>query len=115
MSKKSPERKQFEKLKKQKGFYSIFGGKDSLKDLHHKKGLAKSKNNDVSNLVYLLRGLHKLFHRLKNAGETDDISFRGKNPSNKKVVDDLGKGCLEKHLKNQNIQDVIKEMKNRGK
>ena len=112
---KSPERKEFEKMKRQDGFYSIFGGKDSSKDLHHKKGLSISKNNDISNLVYLLRGLHRLFHRLKNAGETDDISFRGKNPSNEKVVDDLGKGCLEKHLKNEFIEDVIKEMKSRRK
>ena len=111
--KKSPKRKEFEKMKRTSWFWGIFGGKDEERDIHHKRGLAESGDNDISNLVSLKRPHHHLFHRLKKAGETDDIMFRGKKPSDEKVIDDLGEGCLKKHLQKTFIEDVINEMKSR--
>jgi len=108
---KNPDRKEFEKLKRRKGFYSIFGGKDSSRDLHHKILLSMGGNNDVSNLVYINRGLHRLYHRLLNANEAECVKFSGKKPSDKKVVDEISKGCLDRYLLEKAIEDVRNDLR----
>jgi hypothetical protein len=115
MNKKSPERIEFNNMKKRAWFWALFGGHDKEREIHHKKGLAESKDNSPENLVSLKKAHHRLFHKLKNAGETDDIMFRGKKPSDESVVYDLGGGCLDKHLKKEAMQDVINDLKSRGR
>jgi hypothetical protein len=113
MSKKSPERREFNKMKKKAWFWMLFDGHDKEREIHHKRGLLESKDNSFENLVSLKKGHHMLFHKLKNAGETDDIMFEGKKPTDESVVYDLGGGCLDKHLNKMAMQDVINDLKSK--
>ncbi len=98
---KSPKRKQFERMKRKKGFYNQFNGKDTTKEIHHRRMLSKGGENKNYNFVYLIAFWHKLYHRLYDRGETNMVNFRGKNPSLAKQVEDISDGCIEKIKENQ--------------
>ncbi len=104
MSKKSKKRKEFEKMKRQPGFYNFFGGRAAGKNIHHKKSIGKGGGNELSNLVLINKGLHDLLHRLARKKEIENTWIAGKNPSSKKVVDFLGQRCLEKHLQDTQVR-----------
>ena len=108
---KSKKRKEFERIKRRKGFYTTFGGKDKRKQIHHKRMLSRGGNNSRRNLVYLFSWLHTLYHHLLSRGEIDQVRFRGQNPSLEKQCDDLADGCIAKIRQNMYIEDVRKHFK----
>ena len=110
---KSKDRKEFDKKKRRKSFYKQFRGKDKRKQVHHKRHLATSGDNSNSNLVYLFAWLHTLYHALFNRGETDQVPFRGKNPSLEIQCDDVADGCIKKINEELDKQFIIKTMKDK--
>ncbi len=114
--KKSPERKEFERMKRKGDIYRYLGGKKPNHNLHHKKQLSKGGGNNFSNIVQILTFAHVLLHKYDRRKELAKLKWHGaKSPSIEKTYDVIADGLIEKIKENQNIQDVINEMKNREK
>jgi len=101
---KSPKRKEFESIKKKKGFYNQFGGKDKSKDIHHKIPLDHGGTNDDENLCQIDTWWHqKIIHKLFFGGL---LRIHGKNPSIKSLADDIADADISFTQQKMAMEDV---------
>lgn len=108
---KTPKRKEFEKLKKRKGFYDKFGGKDKSKDIHHKIPLYHGGTNDYENLCQIDKWWHQnIIHKLFFGGL---LRIHGKNPSIKNLADDVADADIAFTKRNMAIEDIKNDLKSR--
>ena len=114
MAKKSKERRQFDNMKRRKGFYNYFGGKDKQREVHHKKRLSKGGLNIFSNFVYILSFAHRLLHKLTDREEMSECDWgNAKKPSIEKTYDVIADALIEKTRQNLYSECVKEEMRGR--
>ena len=107
---KTPLRKEFDKLKKRKGFYSQFGGKTEGYEVHHKTPLSQGGDNSDKNLCYVPKWWHYFIHKLYLC---ELIKIKGKRPSVKKLADSVADAEIERVKRDMFIENVILEFESR--